>query len=255
MTTQKTMTQYTCQHCDFCATTRELFPNSENVCKNCIRDRPISWKTMIFCLARQNNAFPADLRIKPVKRAKAVNELQNLASPSAKQLMANMKFDSIIFKEWSKKKLELQRAKGGQCAYADSCLDHILEWIEDKKNSGNIVIHPTDISQCSWKDNSDTLSPWPTCISDTPYQAVSAHHATPVASSWEIKFRKQQKKNKALQRQVSELEAKIKNLTAQNNNTIIKNETMVELINHLTQQVIATTSAKANQWNLVMADH
>ena len=249
------MTQYICQHCNFCATTRKMFPNSEHVCKNCIRDRPIAWKTMIFCLARQNNNFPADLQRKPVKRAKATHELQNLASAPAKQLMANINFDSIIFKEWTNKKLELQKAKGGQCAYADACLDHMLEWVLDKKNAGNIVIHPADISHCSWKDQPPMSSPWPSPISNTPRPVVSAHDVTPVASSWEIKFRKQQKKNKALLKQVGELERTIHTLTAQNKEINIRNETMVELINHLTQQLITTTSAKTNQGNLVMADH
>ena len=56
-------------------------------------------------------------------------------------------------------------------------------------------------------------------------------------------------------KQVGELERTIHTLTAQNKEINIRNETMVELINHLTQQLIATTSAKTNQGNLVMADH
>ena len=248
------MTQYTCQHCNFCATTRDMFPNSENVCKNCIRDRPIAWKTMIFCLAKQNNNFPAELQTKPVKRAKATHELQNLASPSAKRLMDNMKFDTIVFKEWTQKKLELQKAKGGQCAYSDACLDHMLEWILNKKNAGNIVIHSTDISQCSWNDSPIMLSPWPTPVSHTSPPVVTSCDATPVASSWEIKFRKQQKKYKALQKRAGDLEKTIQRLTRQNSQYEIKAETMVELINHLTQQLINGGGTRENHTSSIMVD-
>jgi len=140
------MSTFTCQHCNFCANSRDLFPHSENVCKNCMRDRPIAWKTIVYILARQNNSFPAELKTKPAKRAKATHVLHNLANPPAKQLMANIKFDTVLFREWTRKKLELQQNKGGQCAYTDACLDHMLDWMSEKKAAGNLVIHESEIA-------------------------------------------------------------------------------------------------------------
>jgi len=233
------MPTFTCQHCNFMAASREMFPNSEHVCKNCMRDRPIAWKTIIYILARQSNNFPEELKAKPVKRAKATHVLHNLSNPPAKQLIARIKFDTVLFKEWTHKKLELQQAKGGQCAYTDACLDHMLDWISEKRSSGNLVIHESDISLCSWNDE---LSPWPSPIltphNDTPASVVSACGATPLTTSWEIKYRKQQRKKSALQKQFDDLQRQNEKLLEQNRKFEIKNETMVALVKHLTEQLI-----------------
>ena len=229
------MSTFTCQHCNFCANSRDLFPHSENVCKNCMRDRPIAWKTIVYILARQNNSFPTELKTKPAKRAKATHVLHNLANPPAKQLMANIKFDTVLFKEWTRKKLELQQNKGGQCAYTDACLDHMLDWMSEKKAAGNLVIHESEIALCSWNEE---LSPWPSPTPNTPCSVVSVCAATPIASSWEIKYRKQQRKCSALRKQNEEIQARLDEQEKQNRQFQVRNETMLELVKHLTQQLI-----------------
>jgi hypothetical protein len=233
------MSTYTCQHCDFTAASRDMFPNSEHVCKNCMRDRPIAWKTIIYILARQNTSFPEELKAKPVKRAKAKHVLHNLSNPPAKQLITRIKFDTILFKEWTQKKLDLQDEKGGQCAYTDACLDHMLDWMSEKRSSSNLVIHESDISQCYWHED---LSSWPSPspTSNTPASAVSACDAIPI-SSWEIKYRKQQRKKSALQKQFDDLQRQNEKLLEQNRKFEIKNETMVALVKHLTEQLIANS--------------
>lgn len=245
------MSLYTCQHCNVTSATRELFPHSEHVCKHCMRDRPIAWKTMIYILARQNNNFPEELKIKPVKRAKATHVLHNLANPPAKQLMTNIKFDTVLFKEWTRKKLELQTQKGGQCAYTDACLDHMADWMAEKKTAGNLVIHETDISQCSWND---TLSPWPSPTDNTP-AAVSVCAETPLVSGWQVKCHKQQRKNADLRKQNDELQLKIATLMKQNRQFQMRHETMAELVNHLTQRLINASGGEGYNGQHVSLDH
>ena len=246
------MPGYTCQHCNFCANTREMFPHSENVCKNCMRDRPIAWKTIVYLLARQNDAFPSELKTKPVKRAKASHALHNLANPPAKHLMSNIKFDTVLFKEWTQKKIELQRNKGGQCAYTDACLDHMNDWMSAKKIAGNLVIHKTEISQCYWNDE---LSTCPSFADNTPYAGASPSAGTPLVSSWQVKYHKQKKKNSELKKQNDELQSKVATLIKQNSQFQMKHETMTELVNHLTQRLIGSSLGQVPNGQDIILDH
>jgi hypothetical protein len=239
------MTQYICLHCNFGATDRTQFPNSEHVCKNCMRDRPIAWKAALYILARSNDSFPTELKTKPAKRAKALHHLQNLSNPPTKELMERICFDTIVFKEWTKKKVELQTFKGGQCAYSDACLEYMTDWFNARRSSGNINIHESDIEKCSWTEShtipSPTmLSPW---SSPSPVSAVSAigdNSVVPeyVISEWELKMRKAQRKNKILRKSYDELEQRSYKTDQRNNELEIANQTMRALIAHLTNQLI-----------------
>jgi hypothetical protein len=234
------MTQYTCLHCNFGATDRTQFPNSEHVCKNCIRDRPIAWKAALYILSRSNGSFPAELKIKPAKRAKALHHLQNLSNSPTKALMERICFDTIVFKEWAKKKLELQTLKGGQCAYSDACLEYMTDWFQARRISGNINIHESDIEKCSWTESATMLSPW---SSPSPASAVSAIGDNsvapePVISEWELKARKAQRKNIILRKSHDELEKRCNKTDHRNNELEIANQTMRALIAHLTNQLI-----------------
>lgn len=231
------MPQYVCSHCNFTSSERAHFPNSERVCKNCVRDRPIAWKAMLYILARSNNAFPAELKVKPQKRGKASHPLQNLSNTSTRQFADQLCFDTVLFKEWTAKKLRLQQAKGGQCAYSDACLDHMVDWIAAKRQTENIIIHDTDIAQCKWND---TLSPWP---STSPASAVSetgGNHVVPqnTITQWELKARKAQRKNAILKKSHADLQEQYQQLVKRNKGLEIANQTMRALVEHLTHQLI-----------------
>ena len=235
------MPPYTCHHCNFSSSERAYFPNSEHVCKNCVRDRPIAWKAMLYILARSNNAFPAELKVKPAKRGKASHPLQNLSNASTRCLADQISFDTVLFKEWTTKKLQLQEAKGGQCAYSDACLDHMVDWISAKKLSGHMIIHDTDIQQCKW-DN--ILSPWPSASPASAVSETGGNHVVPqnTITPWELKARKAQRKNTILKKSHADLQEQYQQLVKRNKGLEVTNQTMRALIEHLTHQLIDANS-------------
>ena len=257
------MSQFTCQHCNFTAGDRKKFPNSEHVCISCVRDRPIAWKTILYILAKKNQQYPEPLKVKPEKRKKAIHPLQNLSNNKAKELANNIKFDTKLFVEWTNKKKQLQQEKNGQCAYSDACLDYMFDWITSEIELKNFYLHDSDIEQCSFTFDTNQGENSIECnsiheiqtdgiISNDTTSSVSTdasetEHVVKNITNWRKRVFKLQEKNKKISKELDDVKEINGNLEARNRQLITTNETLRELIKHLTEQLISDKQAKLQE--------
>jgi len=241
---------YTCQHCGFAANERTMFPCSERVCITCGRDRPLAWKAVLHVLARMSDVFPEELRERPRKRAKAVHYLQNLSGMPARALAERIRFDSILFREWSAKKTALQDAKGGQCAYSSECLEHMADWLEQRRRSGELIIDGGTVDLCRW-ESVDAEQPTASAVSSAVSAAGDSHVPAPDAGppaaerdtpvdprvSWQSRASKAMRKKAELQKSHDELLQRCSSLDARNKDLEARHATLVGLVMHLTRQI------------------
>ena len=135
------MQNFQCQHCGIKGGL-DIFVNSTSICKQCLRNRPICWKVVLYSLANivdDSTGIPTELKEPPQTRGKACCKLQNMSMPASKQLINIMKFDEL-YKVWYAKKCECQDAKGGGGAYADQCREALFKYLESKKKSGELYV-------------------------------------------------------------------------------------------------------------------
>ena len=135
------MQEFQCQHCGIKGGL-DVFVNSTSICKQCLRNRPICWKVVLYSLANiaeDSTGIPNELKEPPQTRGKACCKLQNMSMPASKQLISIIKFDEL-YNIWYAKKCECQDAKGGGGAYADQCRDTLFKYIESKTKSGELCV-------------------------------------------------------------------------------------------------------------------
>lgn len=228
------MTVYTCQHCNAKSDSRDDFPSALTVCKACVRDRPIGWKTLLYLLGKHGGpSYDEAFRQKPEKRVKATHRLQNLGNLESRRLAEALHFDDVIFPVWRQGKTARQVAKGGQCAYSDACSDILEKWVNEQKLSGHLVIDPDSIENCMWKD--EPLSPWPSPshVSD----AGSSPEQQPEINVWELKARKKGRENKRLRKELECKNAEIAELRANEARQHVALGTMRGIIEVMTAKI------------------
>ena len=240
------MTVYTCQHCNATSESRADFPSALTVCKACVRDRPIAWKTLLYLLGKHGGAeYAGALRRKPEKRVKATHRLQNLGNLETRRLAEALRFDSVVFPVWRQGKTDRQVAKGGQCAYSDACSDILEKWIQQQKGDGHLIVHPSDIESCAWHEAA--LAPWPSPISHT-----SPSPGAPVVDAWELKAREKGRMCKKLKKELKERDAEIAKLVAMEARQQIALETMKGIIEFMAAKLSDTPTQGSHvevSWN------
>ena len=135
------MEGFKCQHCGITGI-ENMCRCSSTICKQCLRNRPICWKVVLYSLANlaeDSTGIPDELKEPPQTRGKACCKLQNMSMPASKQLISIIKFDEL-YNVWYTKKCECQDAKGGGGAYADQCHEALFKYIESKTKSGELCV-------------------------------------------------------------------------------------------------------------------
>ena len=135
------MPEFQCQHCGIKGGL-DVFVSSTSICKQCLRNRPICWKVVLYSLANlaeDSSGIPHELKEPPQTRGKACCKLQNMSMPASKQLISIIKFDEL-YNIWYTKKCECQDAKGGGGAYADQCREALFKYIQSKTKSGELYV-------------------------------------------------------------------------------------------------------------------
>ena len=174
------MQEFQCQHCGIKGGLG-VFVNSTSICKQCLRNRPICWKVVLYSLANlaeDSTGIPAELKEPPQTRGKACCKLQNMSMPASKQLISIIKFDEL-YNVWYAKKCECQDAKGGGGAYADQCREALFKYLESKTKSGELCVKslekfinytPECKSDIYWNDVQNNPE---SQDSDTKYESIS----------------------------------------------------------------------------------